>query len=91
MKGLIIEPELIQETLEMVRQVQNTLRLSKPIEIHANKRKALEFRRGDEVCLKCHPSKVSENLMSNGLNTGCIGPHEIFYATKSISSHSSKN
>ena len=79
-ENLILGPEIVQETTEKIRVIQERMRAaqSRQKSYHDKRRKALEFKEGDHVFVKVNPwTGVGRALKSRKLTSRFIGPYQI--------------
>ena len=79
-EALIIGPEMIQETTETIRKIQEHIKVAQSRQkSYADKRRRpLEFQVGDKVFLKVSPTKGVKRFGVRGkLSPRYIGPYEI--------------
>jgi len=79
-EALIIDPEMIQETVETIRRIREHIKVAQSRQkSYANKRmRPLEFQIGDKVFLKVSPTKGIKRFGVRGkLSSRYIGPYEI--------------
>jgi len=79
-EALIIGPEMIQETTETIRKIQEHIRVaqSRQKSYGDKRRRPLEFQVGDKVFLKVSPTIGVKRFEVRGkLGSRCIGPYEI--------------
>jgi len=85
-EALIIGPEMIQETTEIIRNIREHIRVAQSRQkSYANKRRrSLEFQVNDKVFLKASPTRGVRFRVRGKLSPRYIGPYEIIEMLNTI-------
>ena len=86
-EALILGPEMIQETTETIRKIQEHIKVaqSRQKSYSDKRRRPLEFQVGDKVFLKVSPTKGVKRFGVRGkLSPRYIGPYEIVERLNSV-------